>query len=294
MNNLIVVASFLVCQTADVRLNDGSNLVVALKQSSLEVQTKYGKLVIPVSDLKKVEFGVHLKESEQKKLESCLSSLDSQSYKDRDSAQKEIFEIGPRIYGILKARKGESQESRNRIARIIADLEENFQADELSRLKYDLIHTRDFTFGGTVVGSIAVSSKTIGDHALELSTLRSLITHIKPSTITVPAPGPDPGEWFDTGMVLDGQIIIRAEGSIDIWPSEPGKYLVSPTGYTSTGRSSQFPAGALVAKVGSGSPFQVGSSYSGFLSGRLYLQIAPSPWNAASSGSFCVKVSQKP
>jgi hypothetical protein len=51
--------------------------------------------------------------------------------------------------------------------------------------------------------------------------------------------------------------------------------------------------GQVVARIGSeGSPFAVGSSFKGKApaSGKVYLQITPSPWGNESSGSYKVKV----
>ena len=42
---------------AEVRFGDGSIVRMTLLQENLEVQTKYGKLNIPLSDVRRVEFG---------------------------------------------------------------------------------------------------------------------------------------------------------------------------------------------------------------------------------------------
>jgi len=53
------------------------------------------------------------------------------------------------------------------------------------------------------------------------------------------------------------------------------------------------PSGMLLGRIGEkGKVFQVGAKYSGTPSesGRLYLRIACSPWNNASTGSYAVKI----
>src|SRR6516164_5663740 len=45
---------------AEVRFGDGSIVRMTLLQENIEVQTKYGKLSIPLSDVRRVEFGLHV------------------------------------------------------------------------------------------------------------------------------------------------------------------------------------------------------------------------------------------
>src|SRR6516164_7552359 len=45
---------------AEVRFGDGSIVRMTLLQENLEVQTKYGKLTIPLSEVRRVEFGLHV------------------------------------------------------------------------------------------------------------------------------------------------------------------------------------------------------------------------------------------
>ena len=53
------------------------------------------------------------------------------------------------------------------------------------------------------------------------------------------------------------------------------------------------PSGMLLGRIGDkGKPFQLGAKYTGTVpdAGRLYLRIACSPWNNASTGTYTVKI----
>src|SRR5262245_59794993 len=59
------------------------------------------------------------------------------------------------------------------------------------------------------------------------------------------------------------------------------------------GKGSTYMAGALVGRVGdAGKIFLIGERYDGSPGdeGRLWMQIVPSPWNNASTGSYRVRV----
>jgi len=102
-------------------------------------------------------------------------------------------------------------------------------------------------------------------------------------------------QWMDTGITVDAaqRLAITSEGQVDLWPQGPGQYLAVPKGYNTAGKGGQFLAGALVGRIGeNGKTFLIGERYDGTISdeGKLYLQIVPSPWNNASTGSYRVRV----
>src|SRR4051794_23235015 len=45
---------------AEVRFADGSVVRMNLLQEQLEVMTKYGKLSIPIGEIRRIEFGLHM------------------------------------------------------------------------------------------------------------------------------------------------------------------------------------------------------------------------------------------
>ncbi len=44
----------------EIRLSDGSRVRMLILQGSLEIETKYGKLVTPTSELRRLEFGIRI------------------------------------------------------------------------------------------------------------------------------------------------------------------------------------------------------------------------------------------
>jgi hypothetical protein len=110
--------------------------------------------------------------------------------------------------------------------------------------------------------------------------------------------GSAPEQWLDSGVVMDAsqRLFMVSEGQVDLWPQGPGQYVTGPKGYSTAGKGGSFMAGALIAKVGdTGKAFLVGERYEGTPAdqGKVLLQIVPSPWNNASSGSYRVRISME-
>src|SRR5438132_8749468 len=96
---------------AEVRFADGSIVRMTLLQENIEVQTKYGKLTIPVNDIRKVEFGLHVPPEVQSQLTQSIKRLGSEVYKERDAAGKDLVQAGHLEYPMLqKASKSGDQD----------------------------------------------------------------------------------------------------------------------------------------------------------------------------------------
>lgn len=98
--------------------------------------------------------------------------------------------------------------------------------------------------------------------------------------------------WLDTGVIVNKErFLITAFGAVDIWPQAPGQYMTGAKGYNVSGKGSNFPAGALIGKVGS-NIFLIGERWDAEIPyvGNLFLQIVPSPWDNDSVGQYKVRI----
>src|SRR5207244_11184025 len=87
----------------EVRFADGSSVRMVLLQLSLEVETKYGKLIVPTADLRRVEFGVQLPDDVRKQVEGAVRKLGSATAAEREAASKELVALGASAYPALHA-----------------------------------------------------------------------------------------------------------------------------------------------------------------------------------------------
>ena len=289
---------------AEVRFGDGSIVRMTLLQEHLEVNTKYGKLTIPVNEVRKVEFGLHVPPDVNAQIGQSIKRLASDVYKERDSAGKELVQVGHFAYPSLqKASKSGDQEVSYRAVGLIKQISERVAPELLRIREEDVVHTAEFT----VIGQI--TSQTIKAHSPHFGRGGAPKAERAADDARCAQQGGKAGSgprrsikhgssletWCDSGITLDAgqRLVLIGDGQVDLWPQGPGQYMAAPKGYNTAGKGGQFMAGALVGKIGeNGKAFYIGERYDGTANeeGKLYLQIVPSPWNNASAGQYRVRI----
>jgi hypothetical protein len=287
---------------AEVRFNDGSLVRMVILQNDIEVMTKYGKLTVPLADIRRIDLGLHLPEGLDQQIDQSIRLLSSTVYKDREEASRGIIQAGHLAYPFLqRASRNTDLEVAHRVTGLMKRIADKHGPEQLKMKEEDVIHTVEFAVIGRIVSpTIRAKSVHFGDLALKLSDLRTV--HLRSGsrecefTVEATKHGSAGDQWLDTGVAFDSsmRLVIVSEGQVDLWPQGPGQYMTTPKGYTTAGKGSSFMAGCLVGRIGeAGKAFLIGERYDGTPSdeGKLYLQIVPSPWNNASTGSYRVRVS---
>jgi len=274
---------------------------MALLQDNLDVLTKYGKLTIPLCDVRKVEFGLHVPPDVHQQITQSIKRLASDVYKERDVASKDLVQVGHLAFPSLqKASRSGDQEVAYRAVSVIKQISERVSPELLRLREDDVIHTAEFTVIGRITSqTIKAHSPHFGEVSLKLCDLRTM--HMRQNggkqelVVDAAKNGSGLEQWLDTTITVDAaqRMIITCEGQVDLWPQGPGQYLAAPKGYNTAGKGGQFLAGALIGRIGeNGKAFLIGERYEGNTTeeGRLFLLIVPSPWNNASVGQYRVRV----
>jgi hypothetical protein len=276
-------------ELAEVKMADGSAVRMTLTQSVVEITTRYGKLEVPVGDIRKIEFGFRYPEGVLPRIEASARQLASADAKDRDAAVQGLLEYRELSYPTLKRLAGGTD----------PDLAK--RAAEVIR-KLDTIHATEFTVAGRIESPTLKGRATyFGEVAVQVSevrTIRFLGGSGGEAEVVVEAAkyaALSQDVWLDTEVdVAEGATLeVQAAGVVDLWP-QGGNYKVGPDAMPRMGTSPDGnPSGMLLGRIGEkGKVFQVGAKFSGTPAdgGRLYLRIACSPWNNASTGHYTVKV----
>src|SRR5947209_4086833 len=66
---------------AEVRFTDDSIVRMSILQDKLDIVTKYGKLTVPIADIIKIDFGVHVPPDLEKKISQAIQDLGSENFK---------------------------------------------------------------------------------------------------------------------------------------------------------------------------------------------------------------------
>ena len=282
----------------EVHFSDGSTVRMALLQPALEVQTRYGRLSIPASEVRRLELGLHFPEGMEARVNALVSALGSKSFREREEASAELVRLGQWSYSAIHAAaKSKDLEVKQRAELVLKQLMEKLPAAQQRVNPEDRVETAAFPVVGKLTGvTLRARDTRFGDVELKLCDVKSIRQlSAGASTFTVDAAKFTlAGEWFDTGtdVAAGDSWSIAAEGTIDLWPATPGQYTCGPEGYANSGMfqitGRQFRHGALVCRVGDGTAFLTGEKFAG--SGRLKFIVVPNPWNTTSRGTFTVKV----
>jgi hypothetical protein len=290
----------------EIRLADGSRVRMLILQASLEIETKYGKLVTPTADLRRIELGIRPPPGLTAKIEDAIKRLGNDSYQEREKAVKELATFGaPAYVPLYQAAKSKDAEVARRANQALEEIRKKVPENKLRVREDDLIQTAEFTIIGRILNpTIKAKSGIFGETQLNVADLRGIrwMDHQAEIELTIDATkyAINATQWMDTGIEvsLDDEIVITASGQVDLMVNGGGGYITGPTGNAQWGQApgSTHPPGALLGKVGnSGQIFLIGESYKGpaKAEGKLFLQISPSPWarhGNAVGGSFKVSI----
>jgi hypothetical protein len=291
---------------AEVRLMDGSIVRMQILQDKIDVQTAYGKLTVPVKQIARIDFGVHLPSTLEPKIVQAIEQLDNENYKVRETAVKKLIEWGPHAYPLVyRATKADAPEVAKRASLTLEKIRAKHPSDKLRLRDEDIIVTTKFTMVGRIMTpAFKVKSDTFGELNLELAKLRAIRWFNTPleTEVNVDAEkhGSASNQWMDTGVEIQtgGRLVIVASGNVNLWPQGGNNsgYLSTPKGYSGANGPGPHRPGTLIAKIGEEGPaFAVGERYEGAPArdGKLYIHIVPSPWNCPSSGSYQVKITPR-
>jgi hypothetical protein len=172
--------------------HDGSVLCQVSLPPSVELSTKYGKLTVPMKDVRKIEFGLRLPAETQRQIDEAIRDLGSKRFNQREQAVKRLVALGHRAYGAVQeaARSGDKEVARRAVE--AAQLIQAKTPPALLQLKpHDVIVTGDCVLAGRLVGdTLKARTGTFGEMQLKLSDLRSL--HGPGDAIPAPAVAPPP------------------------------------------------------------------------------------------------------
>ncbi len=296
----------------DIHFLNGSTVRLQIQSEKLEVETPYGKLAVPIKDVRAIEFGSHLPDGHAAKIDAAIKKLGSSDFREREKAAVALVELGPYSYSAaVTASRVKEAEIANRAKSVVQKLQAKHPKKDLKIIVDDRVITPTFPIVGRILTpSIKAKADYFGTVELSLADMRTMraasVTGVDVDVTIDAAKYAVRGQWLPTNFQVDGHsaIVITAKGLVDLAPDDPGQMMSGPNGY---GRAApggfkgakgvaKNSGGLLIGKIGeNGDTFIIGERYEGTPTqdGKLYLQINPSPYSPQSSGSYEVKAAQK-
>lgn len=223
----------------EARFVDGSVMVVSVIEPTLVFKTRYGKLTIPLVDVRTIDLGFRYPAGMEPKVRAAVEELGSADYKVREDAQKRLLLCGEfAVPAVREGARSKTPEVAERCSQILKVLAERLPSEKLDPRDEDVIGTDELTVRGTIdTPTLRVKSRYFGEATVKLVDL----TAFRPRGSTAEGVFTlDAGKyakqgwagWYDTNLEVrkDQPIEIRVSGKIDQWSQEPGRYTAGPDG----------------------------------------------------------------
>ena len=295
-------------------LTDKSVISGLLTIDHLMVDTRFGRLEVPIEAVRSFTPGLDNHPKLDTRLRYLVDKLAADSQLERDAVQRELVALGPSIRQFLEQYlNDEDPERKLRVEAILVEFDETLDEEDedfglkpslLSMARLDTVETANFT----IVGSIAPKQFTLksryGTLAVRLADIQHARRRIEQvqqeirKRLDVDGTNLLSRKFRSSRVRIErGQkVVIRASGTMNLTPW--GRNAVStPDGAANYGSFAhsglQLVNGQLVAQVGnSGNVFKVGSShkFTAKRAGVLQFAIAihPGQTNQTFAGSYKV------
>jgi hypothetical protein len=154
----------------EVRFTDNSVMKLAIKDERIAVTTPYGKLNIPVADIRRIEFGLRVSDEVAKRIEAAVADLGHPEFRNREAASAILFGLREKGYpAIVKASNHTDAEVAARAEALVKKIEETVPAELLKPREFDVIHTENSKIAGKIDAStLKADSKQFGEVKIRL------------------------------------------------------------------------------------------------------------------------------
>lgn len=265
-----------------LHLMDGSMLSGKMTIQDIQVATEFGLLKVPVNSIRTFTPGLGSHPELFAKVTDLIEDLGSSDFSEREGAQKALLELGVQVRAELEKRSSDSDvERRSRVRKILAELDELERVEDEDYenqapsargvlIQRDTIETTEFTIVGQISPKTFQILSKYGPLSVNLSDIRKAERDLGGRPELRKTMGVDGANLVQNNTKTSGirlsrgdRVMVNADGNITMtpWGNEA---VVTPDGSQQYGwyLPGQIPGGSLVARIGDGPVFKVGSKAS--------------------------------
>lgn len=290
-----------------IHLMDGSVVAGRLGTPALEIETRYGRLKVPLEEIRSFTPGIESHPDFAARIAALINDLGADGYPEREKATAGLQKLGPEIRGELdRALKSADGEKQTRLQKLIEEFDSQRTEDDEpvnQWVRYDTVVTGEFTIAGRILTRSFEVISAYGSLNVKLDDVRTVkrdagVPDDIRKTVTVAgALISRRGEESSHIKLAKGDTVtITASGSITLSPWG-GNASSGPDGAANYGtvQPGNVPTGSLLGRVGTGgSAFKIGSknTFTADRAGVLTFSIAMSGDYSSSSfpGEYTVKI----
>jgi hypothetical protein len=214
---------------------DQSTLKVQVDRESIDLNTRYGKLAIPLRDVQRIEFGRRVPSDVAKQVDAAIADLGSAQFQAREAAGERLVQFGVHAYAaVARAAKGKDPEVATRAEKVLDKLHEQLPPEVLDVPEEDVVYTAESKITGRIEGDESWPARTsqFGQVRLRLADLRRLAIPEPKESPELKNALPDPGTLAALGfqvVSIGKTYTYRVKGSVEgpVWGTDT--YTVDST-----------------------------------------------------------------
>jgi hypothetical protein len=155
----------------EVRFTDNSFMKLTVLDDKIDLMTPYGKLYIPIADIRRIECGLRVPDEVAKRVEAAIDDLGNSQYRRREAAGAILLALREKAYpAVIRATKHHDMEIANRAEELVKKLQETVPADLLKPRDFDIIHTDQSKIAGRIESPfLRATTVQFGDVQLRLA-----------------------------------------------------------------------------------------------------------------------------
>jgi LCCL domain len=197
------------------RLCDNSSLKMTLREETVVIATRYGKLRIPIADIQQIDFATRTTPDVLKRIDAAVVNLGHAVFETREAADAELLALGEHAYSaLLKAGKSSDVEVAKRANALVEKIREVIPEDMLEFRPHDVIHTTDTAkFIGQIEGVMfKASTVAFGDVPLKFASVRTLRVWGGEAEIDLAKLPPAPATMSNLATMIGKTFVFRVTG----------------------------------------------------------------------------------
>lgn len=203
--------------TTEVRLSDGSRILVVLLDDTLPLQTPHGKLSIPLVEIRRIEFATRLSGDVLAKIDAAIGDLASTELSKREAAGERLVKIGRAAYpAVVRASKSPNRDLSISARKLREKFLEAFSEERLPQHDYDTIHTDEAKIAGRIdMQTVRVRIPQFGEKTIKLTDVVSMkIANAIAPEVKINAQ-PDPGSLTSLAQNTNQSYYFTVTGNIN-------------------------------------------------------------------------------
>lgn len=160
----------------EVKYIDDSTMKLKLLDDKLELVTRHGVLLIPVAEVRRIDFAHRIPADAAEKALLTIAKLNHSDFQVREAATADLKAMRERAYPyVLKALKSDDPEVARRADEVVKFIQVKVPAANLEARENDVVHTDDSRITGKLSAEVLrVNTFQFGDQALKLADVRTL------------------------------------------------------------------------------------------------------------------------